>query len=194
MNDWKFRYDYVDDIHWLKEKPNWFRVKRNILGITLIGFVDETGREIIPCKYTSHKYYFFEGLLQVTNSENKIGFVNEFGNEIIPCIYDEASYPENGFVCVCKEQKWGLVDLGGNVKIPLKYRFLGHLGKNRLIAQKFDSYRVGSLDYNENVCIPFEYYQLGKITQDSLIEYSKGEGLEHGFLNLDGKIVRILPF
>lgn len=193
MEKWKFRYDHVDGA-WLKEKPEWLRVQRKIMGVTVKGFVDKSGREIIPCKYLSHSYYFFSGLLKVTDTNNKIGFVDDSGQEVIRCEYDEVGDIQNGYICVCRDNKWGLINLIGEIVIPLKYRFLGHLGKNRLIAQKFDSYRVGSLDYNENICIPFEYYQLGKITQDSLIEYSKGEGLEHGFLDLDGKIVRILPF
>ena len=49
-----------------------------------IGFVDETGQLVIPCKYVSHSY-FSEGLCKVEEDEiYKIGYINTKGETIIP--------------------------------------------------------------------------------------------------------------
>ena len=89
---------------------------------------------------------------------------------------------------------WGMIDKQGNIIIPLQYRFLGFMGKNRLLAEHSQTRKAGALDYSGNVIIPFAYYQLGKVTTDNRIEYSKGEGQEHGFMDLNGNIIQILPF
>ena len=207
MGNWEHLYDTVEK-GWILDKPEWIRVSRNILGTTLKGFVNNEGREIIPCKYICHKYYFQNGLLEVTNTENKIGFVNESGVEVVKCQYDEVSEIWDGLICVNKNKKewnseygveldkkyWGLIAISGHEVISCKYRFLGFLGHNRLIAQRYDSYRVGALNYKGDVVIPFEYYQLGKVSFDNKIEYSKGEGLEHGFMDLNGNVIQLLPF
>ena len=60
------------------------------------GYADETGREIIPCKYDFAKP--FKGNLAAVNlggqriaalcMGGKWGFVNKAGIEVIPCQYD----------------------------------------------------------------------------------------------------------
>lgn len=62
------------------------------------------------------------------------------------------------------------------------------MGQGRLIIPN-DNYKVGALDNKGNVIIPFIYYQLGSVTTDNKIEYSKGEGGEHGFLDIDGNVI-----
>lgn len=207
MEHWEHLYDTVEK-GWILDNPEWIRVSRNILGTTLKGFVNNEGREIIPCKYIKHKYYFQEDLLEVTNTDNKIGFVNKKGVEVVKCEYDEVSEIQDGLICVNQKKKewsvkfgveldmanWGLINSSGKVIISCKYRFLGFLGPNRLIAQKYGSNSVGAVDYEGNIVIPFEYYQLGRINPDNKIEYSKGEGLEHGFMDINGNVVQILPF
>ena len=72
MTNWQNLSDKVEE-GWLMDTPSLIRVSRNMSGRTFIGFVDKTGREIIPCKYVRHyKYRFQEGLLEVVN-EYEIG-------------------------------------------------------------------------------------------------------------------------
>lgn len=207
MGNWEHLYDTVEK-GWMLDNTELIRVSRNLLGTTLKGFVNNDGREIIPCKYIRHKYYFQDDLLEVTNIDNKIGFVNKNGIEVVKCEYDKVSEIQDGLVCVSQNKKewnsrygleldkenWGLIKTNGQIVISCKYRFLGFLGHNRLIAQRHDSSRVGAIDYEGNIVIPFEYYQLGKVNSDNKIEYSKGEGLEHGFMDINGNVVQILPF
>ena len=67
------------------------------------GYIDKTGREIIPFKYDM-AYAFGEGLVAVCLND-KFGFVDKRGKEIIPLKYDcpstvevideQGNYPED---------------------------------------------------------------------------------------------------
>lgn len=63
-----------------------------------IGYIDQSGKEIIPCVY-DFAGDFHDGLARVgkrTNGNNKFGFIDRTGNEVIPCIYDGVSSFHNG--------------------------------------------------------------------------------------------------
>ena len=51
------------------------------------GYIDKTGREVIPCKYDDASS-FSEGLAKVKKS-GKYGFIDKTGREVVPFIYDE---------------------------------------------------------------------------------------------------------
>ena len=76
-----------------------FRVESRESGRTRYGFVDYTGKEIVPCKYAEVKD-FSGGVAPVRNFENKWGFVNTDGTEIVPCkyswVFDVTSIDANG--------------------------------------------------------------------------------------------------
>ena len=50
------------------------------------GFIDTTGREVVPCKYKSVEQ-FHNGVAPVQNFEDNWGLVDTSGNEIVPCQY-----------------------------------------------------------------------------------------------------------
>ena len=51
------------------------------------GFIDKTGKEVIPCKY-DNAWKFQDGLAKV-ELNGKYGFINPKGKEIIQLIFDE---------------------------------------------------------------------------------------------------------
>ena len=55
------------------------------------GFIDTTGKEVVPCKYKSVEQ-FHNGVAPVQNFEGKWGLVDTSGNEIVPCQYLNAWY------------------------------------------------------------------------------------------------------
>jgi hypothetical protein len=83
------------------------------------GFIDKTGKEIIPCKYDKAKS-FSEGLVAV-QLNNKYGFIDYTGKEIIPCKYDDAGKFYEGLAAVELNDKWGFIDHTGKEIIPFKY-------------------------------------------------------------------------
>jgi hypothetical protein len=75
-------------------------------------FIDKTGKEIAPCMYQFVGKYS-EGLILVTNDEDKCGFINASGKEVIPCIYDNAYNFSDGLAKVKKDGVWGFLDKQG---------------------------------------------------------------------------------
>lgn len=109
------KYDIVDD----------FRE-----GLALVrlndkyGFVDKTGKEVIPLKY-EYAYSFREGLSKV-RLNGKYGFVDKTGKEIVPQKYDFVDFFPEDLARVKINDKWGFVDKTGKEVIPLKYENASH--------------------------------------------------------------------
>ena len=55
------------------------------------GFIDTTGKEVVPCKYKSVSQ-FHNGVAPVQNFTGYWGLVDTSGNEIVPCRYIDAKY------------------------------------------------------------------------------------------------------
>lgn len=84
------------------------------------GFIDKTGKEIIPLKYSSADK-FSEGLAPVKNELGKIVFIDKTGKEVIKTIYTEARSFSNGLAAVLLNKKMGFIDKNGTVVIPIIY-------------------------------------------------------------------------
>ena len=83
------------------------------------GYIDKTGREVIPCKY-DNAWSFCEGLVVVMKSD-KYGYIDKTGREVIPCKYDKANDFCEGLGLVEKNGKLGYIDKTGREVIPCKY-------------------------------------------------------------------------
>jgi len=87
-----------------------------------VGFVDETGKLVIPCQYVSHSY-FCDGLVKVQEAETyKIGYINKKGETIIPFVYRKGGDFENGLAMVSSDNGlWGAINQKNMVVYPFKY-------------------------------------------------------------------------
>ena len=83
------------------------------------GFIDKTGREVIPCKYDWINL-FLKGLAKVCLNW-KWGFVDTTGREVIPCKYDYALNFKDGLAKVELNAKMGIIDKTGREIYPCKY-------------------------------------------------------------------------
>ena len=109
-NDGNVKYDFTGEFH-----EGLAQVRLN----GRHGFIDCTGKEIIPLKYDDAKS-FREGLAPV-NLNDKWGFIDRTGKEIIPLKYDDAESFLKGLAPVKLNGKWGFIDRTGKEIIPLKY-------------------------------------------------------------------------
>ena len=82
------------------------------------GYIDKTGREVIPCKYDGIND-FKEGLAKV-QLNGKIGFIDKTGKEVIPCIFDGAIY-DNKMLYARFNGKYGCVNQLGDIIVPFIY-------------------------------------------------------------------------
>jgi len=97
------------------------------------GFVDKTGKEVIPCIYNNVED--FDGFAKVNiggkweeSSNNsrifrggKWGIIDKTGKEIIPCIYSDIRHFSDDLAVVTIDNKYGVIDKTGKEVIPCIY-------------------------------------------------------------------------
>lgn len=84
------------------------------------GFIDKTGKEVIPCIYDATNQGFKDGLVDVCK-DGKWGYIDEKGNTKVSFVYDNAYGAGDGLAAVVKNGKCGLVDYNNNVVVPIEY-------------------------------------------------------------------------
>lgn len=82
------------------------------------GFIDKTGKEVIPLKY-DNAFDFSEGLALVWLNE-KCGYIDKTGKEVIPIKYDWCGSFSEDLALVVLDDKWGYIDKTGKEIIPLR--------------------------------------------------------------------------
>jgi hypothetical protein len=81
------------------------------------GYIDKTGKEVIPCKYDNAEN-FSEGLAIVMLND-KYGFIDKTGKEVTPLKYDNAGRFSEGLALVRLNDKYGYIDKTGKEVTPL---------------------------------------------------------------------------
>lgn len=89
------------------------------------GFVDKTGKLVIPCQWEYVGNVFIEGLARVKDSSGKWGFIDKTGKLVIPCLWDEVWSFIAGMARVKDSSgKWGLIDKTGRIISPCKWEVI----------------------------------------------------------------------
>lgn len=86
-----------------------------------IGFIDETGKEVIKCSYSDSRW-FSEGLCSVFNGVSW-GVINKKGELVVPFSYSRINEYSEGMALVVKGSKYGYIDKLGKIIIPLNFEF-----------------------------------------------------------------------
>ena len=84
-----------------------------------MGYVDNHGDFIVPCKYDAVNG-FYDGLMVVATS-SKCGYVDTLGFWVIDTIYDDARGFGDGLARVKNDGKWCFIDHNGNEVQNIKY-------------------------------------------------------------------------
>ena len=85
----------------------------------LVGFIDETGAEVIPCEYEDVSG--FNCGLATIYKDRLAGCINASNELVIPVKYDNAFGFAEGLAAVKMDGKWGVVDYNENEVIPFEY-------------------------------------------------------------------------
>ena len=96
------------------------------------GYLDNQGKEAIPCRYESASR-FSEGLAAVSQN-GKYGFIDRGGKLVLPFTYDGADSFWKGICAVNQNGKWGLIDRDGEVIVPFRYDAISNTGGTLLAA------------------------------------------------------------
>ena len=147
------------------------------------GFIDKTGKEIIPCIY-DYVSYFNEGLSKV-KKDGKYGFIDKTGKVVIPCIYDDdVSFFDEEFLCKEKDGKYGLIDKTGKVVIPCIYDGISGFHEGITMVEKDEKW--GFIDKTGKVVIPCIYDGISGFHEGLASVEIDGK---YGFFDKTGKVV-----
>jgi hypothetical protein len=159
----------------------------------LYGYIDKTGKEVIPCMYRNTGE-FTDGLAWVMN--DGVRYINDKNELVIPMEYDSAYGAGGGLASVGKEGKYGLVDYNNNVVVPLEYDDISSFDEGVAYAikdgilyiitantapsyQKGDVNRDGSVSNSDLILVARHVVNLVTLT---------GEQFTLGDMNGDGQI------
>jgi hypothetical protein len=163
------------------------------------GFIDKTGKEIVPVKYDGvSKLGFIDGVAYV-KLQSKWGYVDRDGNEIVPPKYDGLDDKGfvDGLVKVILNKKLGFVDKTGKEIVPVKYDGIGRGDFVDGVAYVILNKKWGVVDRTGKEIVPVEYDEIGecgftegllpvmlyeqKITEERRERvYSHGRDFSHG--------------
>jgi len=122
------------------------------------------GRVILPPTYSYMTS--FEDNFSIVEKNKKYGTINEKGESIVPLEYEYLKYDKSfGVFLVKKEQRYGFLDLDGNVRIPHIYT---KIEKNALngyfleLGDKVGYVKFLSIYSSENIFIPAIYSKIEK--------------------------------
>jgi putative cell wall-binding protein len=122
-------------------------------------YYDYDGNNVIDLTDRGYARYtgsFFGGHCWVRDEETLLyGFIDKTGTEVIPCQYENVAGFYDGFTCVRKEGKEGLINDKNELVIPIEYDDVFYFGEGLVAVQKDGKY--GLIDLEQNVVVPFEW-------------------------------------
>ena len=102
-------------------QTEWVQIQKN----GLIGYIDESGNEIVPPVYTNIGVFgdYVEGWALV-EKDGLLGFIDVTGEEIVPAKYDTIGQSGNirkGWLLVSKDGYYGFIDESGEEIVKPEY-------------------------------------------------------------------------
>jgi len=134
------------------------------------GYVDESGRETVPCIYDKVFIFTDEGYAIVQLKPKGLGIIDKTGREVIPCKYQNiyTSIHRDGaekitkiiiffdnLLIVQSNYKWGYIDITGRELIPCIYQVALDFSENLAAVMLNDKW--GFIDKSGQEAIPFIY-------------------------------------
>lgn len=165
----------------------------------LEGFIDKTGKEVVPCKYKNVNQ-MKNGRAIVQTQLSHYGVINQKGVEVIPCIYKELSKFYHGFAKFRTSEyfRYGIMDSTGKEIIPAKYDDIlpYNFAKGFAIAKFQDKY--GLINQKGETIIEFKYHYITQVaadlyaveTEDTTSNFIyKSFSFKSGLMNQKGEVV-----
>ncbi|WP_080054508.1 WG repeat-containing protein [Spirosoma aerolatum] len=158
--------------------------KRSKLGSIKYGFINLSGKLVIPAEYEEAND-FVEGLARVRkNLSTNYGFINQQGEPVLSLEYNDCRSFSEGLAAVRKGYKFGYIDKKGQTVISFEYdkarEFRGGLA---LVSQKR---KWGHIDTVGNTRIPLQYDMAGDFHNDLAMVMIDGK---YGYINRSNEVV-----
>lgn len=157
------------------------------------GFVDQTGKELVPLKYT-YAFSFQSGLAHA-NSYEKWGFIDKSGKEVIPFQFESADRFCEGLAAVYSNNgKWGFIDKSGKEVVPFQFDAAYQFQDGLACVSRAS--KMGFIDKTGKEIIPLKY-DYATDFQDGLalvrLRFDDA-GEKYGFIDKSGKEVTPLKY
>lgn len=128
------------------------------------GVINQTGKVIIPLVYDFILSKFSNGLIGVGLKNNdgftlKCGYLDINGKIVIPFDYSSSNTFASGLGIVCKNDKYGCIDVKNKVIIDFKYEYIDGFYNDWSSARRKANGKViyGYINKSGVEIIPFEY-------------------------------------
>jgi cell division protein FtsB len=112
------------------------------------GFIDKTGKLIIPCEWTSAFKFndHLNGLAAVKDNNGMWGFIDKTGKIVIPCTYKKIDWRGEGMLAVQDDNdKWGVIDPTGKLISPCIWMEVGRF-QEEMAAVKDSDMKFGFIN------------------------------------------------
>jgi WG containing repeat len=154
-----------------------------------LGFIDRTGKIIIPAKFDRIDEAFSEGLVAVSIGE-KWGYIDPMGKVVIPLKFSNAVSFHEGLAAVAIGGKWGFVDPTGKIVIPAQLETYGRFEHGLAYIDTGNQERSFTIDKTGKVVATGSPSPTNESTQsesDRLIPFDQDRKV--GYKDRTGKIV-----
>lgn len=156
----------------------------------LVGYMDKTGKEVIPCQFLLAYEFSIDGLAPAQTKSEKFGFINRDGQFVIEPIYDDASLFNFGRAPVSKDGEWYFIDIHGNSVFDKTFQEANRFMENGLAFVTFKDGQAGFINLSGEVVFyvnPDWRIDGGFNQHDDLLAFHDGEYF--GILNREGEIL-----
>ncbi|MCS7086687.1 MAG: WG repeat-containing protein, partial [Bacteroidia bacterium] len=117
------------------------------------GFIDTTGKEVIPHRLLLGRLTFREGMTDVRDVHHRWGFITAMGMEAVPPQFDDVEFFSEGLCVVKKEGEYGYIDKNGRFAFEAFYRGAGPFCEG--LAAVFDGKAWGFIDKSGKQVVDF---------------------------------------
>ena len=166
----------------------------------LQGFIDETGKLVIPIEHeavdgglgTDYKN-FSEGLVAVYRN-GKYGYMNKMRELVIPYRYQYANDFKDGIAVVSQYDKYGAIDQLGNTIVPLKFDYLSDYSEGLAVYSEKnhwnDDSQYGFVDKKGNISIKAKWDSVNIFSEGlAAVKVGNGETGKWGIIDKTGNFI-----
>lgn len=131
------------------------------------GFIDKTGKEVIPLIYDDSKNMFRDGIAAVNKGATRTmgmglshgvwGFIDKTGKEVISFRYEDVNAFYDESIAVKIDGHWGFIDKAGKLTVPAIYNEVHNFSENYATGRRVtrpsekdvDAIKAGNYDMTE---------------------------------------------
>ncbi|MBV7272532.1 WG repeat-containing protein [Clostridium sp. PL3] len=166
--------------------------RREIEGVRY-GYIDSSGKLIIPIKFDSAED-FQENGLAIVRINDKAGAIDEFGNYVIQPKYSDIQGFKEKRAIVTDNQKYKVIDESGK-ELFENDNFISEFYNGRAlfsIVEKGDQWKYGYINLQGKVVVPPQFLSAGNFSNGRAVVQLENE--KYGVIDLNGKILKTFPY